>query len=151
MELVIDVQGFPLHDGFLIKELALSDGKRINHFVFKPKIPYRQLCCNDRRLVTRLETNHHALRYSDGYVNLCALPDILQRFAGNAAVVYVKGHQKVNVLKNYLEVSLVNLEYVANVPKLSQTNTNTCMYHLNDFKNCAISNVTVLCDFLNLK
>ncbi|KAK9709902.1 hypothetical protein QE152_g26361 [Popillia japonica] len=43
MDLVADIQGFMLNDGFVVKELAIGDGKQLNHYVFKPNRSYHKL------------------------------------------------------------------------------------------------------------
>lgn len=45
MNVVVDIQGFLLNDGFdgVVKELEMSDRKMLNHFVFKPKRSYHRL------------------------------------------------------------------------------------------------------------
>lgn len=39
MVLVIDVQGYLLNDGFVVRGPAISDDEAMSHFVFKPHIP----------------------------------------------------------------------------------------------------------------
>lgn len=149
MVLVIDIQGFLLNDGYLVKELAISDGNMINHYLFKPDVPYNRLTSKEKQQIQWLENNHHTLRYSDGHVNLSELKGILQRFTAKSDLIFVKGHQKVNVLKKYgVNTPIINLEYVQNAPKLVQTKSACCFYHKNNLKICSISNVNILSAYL---
>lgn len=144
--LVIDVQGFSLDAGFLVKEMAISDGQMINHFVFKPCTSYWSLTSHEKQQIHWLENNHHGLQYGDGHVDLSELPDILQRFTIEAKVIFVKGHQKKEFLKKYIsDIPIVNLEFVENIPKLTKVTSKCCMYHHNTPKICALSNVYLLC------
>lgn len=147
---VIDLQGFQLGRSFVVKELAIYDGNRLAHYVFKPPIPYINLSYKDRRRVNWLERNHHSLRYSDGHVHFSEFPLILKRFTKNFQKVYVKGHQKKDILKLYLDIPIVNLENFKNTPALRETVSNCCMYHKNHPSICAIINVKILYNFLNV-
>lgn len=139
---VIDVQGFPLNDGFMVKELAITDGKLTNHFVFKAQVPYCQLTINEKQQVDWLECNHHSLRYDDGHVHLSELSDILQRFTAHYKFILVKGHQKVALLKQFIvNIPIINLEHTENISKLTKVTSNCCMYHSNKFSFCSIANV----------
>lgn len=147
MLLVIDIQGFLLQEGFLVKELAISDGKMLNHYIFKPNVPYNKLSSIDKRQIRWLEKNHHSLCYSDGYVNLSELSNILERFvSSDVEVIFTKGHQKAEVLRQHLDKPIINLEYVNDIPKLIPTTTNCCMHHKNKLKNCSVYNVKLLCN-----
>jgi hypothetical protein len=150
---VIDVQGVLLEDGFSAKEMAISDGVRIVHFIFKPTTPFRELSDAEKQQVRWLENNHHSLRYSDGHVNPDEIPAILRRFGvhRNHTVCYVKGHQKIDFLKKHLpphSANIVNLEYY-DVPNFIRTDM-SCMYHFNRYSICSLINVKLLCKYLLL-
>lgn len=147
---VVDIQGFSLTDGFAVKELAISDGKMMNHYVFKPQVPYSQLTHSEQKQIAWLENNHHSLRYEDGHVSLSELDNILHRFTAHVNLIFVKGKQKIQFLKQYItNVPIVNLEYSENIPNLVATvDSNSCMYHNNKSFICCIANVKTLCEKL---
>lgn len=148
--IIIDLQGFQLRQTFVVKEMAIYDGYRLAHYIFKPNIPFKNLSPKERCQVRWLEQNHHCLSYSDGYVCLSELPVILHRFTKNYQRVYVKGHQKQKILRMYFNGPIVNLEmHFAAVPSLrNRTSENCCMAHKKCPSVCAISNVKILYDFL---
>lgn len=147
---VIDVQGFQLQHTFTVKELAIYDGYRLAHFVFKPKIPFKNLSSKERRVVRWSEDNHHCLPYHQGHVSQDELPRILTEFTRNFQRVYVKGHQKLNILRIYLNIPIVNLESgFEGVPNLrNAVSENCCMSHAKCPSVCSVVNVKLLYNFL---
>lgn len=146
---VIDLQGVLLKRGFMVKELAIGDGERVNHYIFKPHVSYRRLNSDERRQVLWLEDNHHGLRYNDGNTNSEEISNILKQFTKEVDLIFVKGHQKIEFLQKYLSLRIINLENYLNVPLLNKTNINCCMYHKNVFSICSLYNINVLTNYLH--
>lgn len=145
---VIDLQGVLLNHGFMVKELAIGDAERVNHYIFKPHVPYNRLDAGERRQVHWLEDNHHGLHYNNGSINSNEILNILNQFTRGVDLIYVKGHQKIEFLQKYLSIRINNLENYVNVPVFNKTNTNCCMYHRNVFNICSLYNLNVLMNYL---
>jgi hypothetical protein len=58
---VIDIHGFHIPH-FVPKELAVWDGHRLRHYVFKEPFPFKYLTEPLQRQVNWLTNHHHRLR-----------------------------------------------------------------------------------------
>lgn len=146
--LVIDIQGFNA-PSFTPKEMSISDGVKSIHMLFKPAVPFRSLLpCNQRQIIW-LENNYLHLKYSWGLVDLKDIKSILCSISSSYSVIYVKGHQKVRFLNSILDIEVMNLEDVDNVPNLVKTDK-ACFYHKKDCTSmCTEHNVKILLDYVN--
>lgn len=149
---IIDMQGFTLLSGFRVKELAISDGYSISHFLFQADVAHEKLNKRERRQIAWEQNNLHHLNYDYGYVAYNRLREILLEHTCEAEVIFVKGSQKETVLRDLLpetKTVIINLQDNLNCPLLS-TSQNSCVYHNNSFSNCAIENVKLISKFLKL-
>lgn len=111
----VDMQGFNLPE-FVVKEMAIFDGKRTAHFLFKPPKPWS--CIDDQSVknnIKYLQNNVHCLNYSSGNIDYEQLPDILQKYLLDEGVdrIYVKGAQKKTLLEEFLASSDIQIEIIA--------------------------------------
>lgn len=147
MKLAIDVQGFAADGDFIPKELAITDGTKTSHYIFKPPRPFRKLSSQTKKTVRWLERYHHGLRWNDGVVDLAEVPVILRRFAALAHTIYVKGHQKLNFLQQYInEDFLINLEH-CKIPNVRKE-VPACFYHSNNNCICALNNCVMIYNYV---
>lgn len=144
--LVIDIQGF-FNQNFIPKEISISDGKRSIHLLFKPIVPFRQLPQRDQREVIWLEKNYLNINYRDGYVELKYSEKILSDICKHYNKIYVKGNQKADFLSKYVNVTIINLEHLQNVPNLVKTNS-ACFYHSKNNSMCTERNVEAILNYL---
>lgn len=145
--IVVDMEGF-YTPKFTPKELAISDGLKTNHYVFKPAIPFENLTNRWKQNVRWLENNLHNIPYVDGHVEYKEIKNILKKFTENASCIYVKGYQKKEFLDKILDHVVINLENAAGVPNLTKSECD-CFYHTKS-SCCSLHNVKILCDFLHL-
>lgn len=139
--LVIDVQGFKTSEkDFAPKELAVFDGHRVSHYVFKPPFAFRNLPPTFRQQATWLMHNHHCLDWNEGFTPPFMLPVILQRLTQQADTVYVKGSEKSNYIRRFVSQPVVELP---EEPAL-QAMLPSCFYHHHSLCYCALSNVYYL-------
>lgn len=149
----IDIQGFPLENDFVVKELAIRIGLQINHYLFKPPVPYVNLTEKEKKTVNYVERNIHGLRYSSGDVEYTELKNILWRCLKNVDCIYVKGNQKYSILKSIIDqwnlkrISLVNIERFSN--SKMETTTPACLNHQEGHFRCALNCVNIVYHFIN--
>lgn len=99
--LVIDIQGFFNPPNFIPKEVAVTDGKMTGHYVFKP-LTNRKFSVKEMKEKNYLEKFHHGIDYNYGNIEFGECGKILRKFLLDSDVVYVRGHQKVDYLRNLL-------------------------------------------------
>jgi len=162
----VDLQGYPIGQEFLLKEVAvLRGGTILAHYVFSTPMPWSIVSRNDRRCIKWLVRNHHGLAWEDGDVPYCCARHLIIRALQNEedcydrAIVYVKGLEKRRWLLDILEDddniyeddnhqfyidNLViktmeeDFEDLASLNDLKNSNTFHCRRHR---KNCAMQNV----------
>lgn len=146
--IVLDMQGFVINKEFIVKELAASNGYQIYHFIFKPPIDFKMLSNKDQTSVRYLERFHHGIQYSGGFVNYEDLDNIICEILSGVDTVYVKGHQKYDLLKKISRsrTIIINLED-QNLEKFEKQ-TPECMAHRSDSKSCSINNCRKLFKWL---
>lgn len=144
---VIDLQGFKTPE-FIPKEMAIWDGQRIGHYVFKQPFPFKYLSESLQRQANWLSTNYHKLNWVDGDVEVSRIPHILEDIRKYADIVYCKGRIKSNYLKKYLDViDLDQTPCLRNLPRDQVALTNSkCFYHENGI--CAVENAKLLYDYI---
>lgn len=95
-----------------------------------------------------LEQNYINIKYSDGFVHLDCIADILNRICNSYDIIYVKGHQKMCFLQKYVDLEVVNLEGMSDVPNLVKTR-NACFYHCADkLSMCTERNIEILLNYV---
>lgn len=140
---VVDMQGFVIDDKFFVKELSISNGKQVEHFLFKPTTNYSKLSRSDKRTVNYLEKKIHGIKYSSGCVEYADLGTILQNYLTDFEVVYVSGHQKRDILLNNYKgpIEVINLEnYGWTLPPKLEKKRPLCLSHNGEAVMCSVTN-----------
>ncbi|KAK9870122.1 hypothetical protein WA026_006213 [Henosepilachna vigintioctopunctata] len=132
-----------VNNEFIVKELAISNGTQIYHFIFKPKTDFSMLSMKDKRTVEYLENNHHGIKYNDGFVDYKELDDIIEKISKDIDIVYVSGYQKYDFLSKLLEgkhTEVVNVENQGLSQLKLHRDYPQCMAHKDNFQMCSLVN-----------
>lgn len=141
--IIIDVQGFKTEkDIFLPKELAIFDGVKLGHYVFKPPFQFHCLPESIQKEVKWLMKNHHCIKWNVGCTPLFEFRNIIQNIGKDVNVIYVKGREKANFLRRFTKVPIIELDEQPSI-KFSDAK---CFYHSKSLCICAVSNVYYLYD-----
>jgi hypothetical protein len=149
--IVIDVQGFRTPD-FVPKEIAIWDGKRIGHYVFKEPFSFKYLPASLQRQANWLTNNYHRLKWTDGDVELSRIPYILKNIVRYGKTIYCKGTSKREYLRKHFDDDIIinDLEKTQRLRIQSKKQykciSTDCFYHLNGV--CAVENVKLIYDYL---
>ena len=136
--LVVDVQGFKTSaNQFTPKELAVYDGNRCSHHIFKPPFPWASLQSEFQKQATWLIRNHHCIAWEEGFTPQFLFSEILRRETRDADAVYVKGLEKSTFIRKHINKPVVE---IAEQPALLPMEP-SCFYHSNSLCYCALSNV----------
>lgn len=147
--IVVDLQGFTIKKQFIPKELALYDGYRQGHYIFKPPCEKCELNVSERKTVNWLERHYHGLLWDSGFTYLNQLYDILIETLQHHEIVYVKGEMKLKFLKE-----LTHLDNIYAYPEDKQPSLRKfisrpeCMFHVKKYTHCALSNVLLLYKYI---
>lgn len=144
--IVIDFQCFRWNKCSLIpKELATcnNDNKK-SHFIFKPPFSFSAITEEDRSVARYISSYHHGIRWHDGFTSCSVFDEIIKRLCVNVDVIYVKGRQKKDYLKNIIDKPIVDLVYAENI----QRGEPTCAFHTSNYVVCAASNCQRLYEYL---
>lgn len=147
--LLVDIQGFTV-PGFVLKELAVTNGRRTAHYVFRAPHPYTQLGEKEKRQVRWVEKFHHGIRWNTGFTSLKELPCILQRVTFGESIIYCKGLLKVNFLKKYLpdRIKVYNIENDVQFSLKHYIVEPPCFAHDLSTRFCAITTINVMQKYL---
>ena len=160
----VDLQGFPRERArdFVVKEFAaLREGNVLSHYIFMNPEPWDLLLKSEKSCASWLTACHHGLRWENGIVpyrrarQLITTAVLGTENAANMDIVYVKGHEKREWLRNlilddrrdcaYIETLDADYEDVDSLKNLSTTNTMRCGQHIRLYnqhdKICALQNV----------
>lgn len=145
--LIIDVQGFKSEDNFIPKELAAYNGQQLAHYIFRIPFPLNSLPQNLQRENKWIMENCHGLDWKEGFTPLYQFKNIVLNLSEKADVIYVKGREKTNYIKEYTKKEVVELDEQPALPELSPK----CVYHhqpknIKKSCKCALSNVFYLYD-----
>lgn len=155
----VDLQGFTIGKKFIVKEVAvLKQGNVLTHYIFTNSMPWNALTKSERSCVSWLTAYHHGLQWEDGVVQYPKAKHLISTAVydknDDEAIVYVKGHEKREWLKNILDVNVRNnviietvdadYEDIESLNNLDTANTIRCAKHI---KNCAMQNVFKLYNY----
>jgi hypothetical protein len=147
---VIDIQGFLTPD-FIPKELAIWDGQRLGHYVFKEPFPFKYLSEPLQRQAIWL-TNNYQLHWHIGDVEISRIPHILDNVKQYAKTVHCKGKIKKEYLLKFLGPPTIIIDWdqtpnLHNLPRNQYKFENTdCFNHSAGV--CAAKNVKLLYDYI---
>ena len=115
--LVVDVECF---DDNIVKELAIASAYFCLGFSFAPNEPLTALPLTKQKTNNWLTRNLHGIVWESGVLPCDSIYTIANIFDNPYNKVYVKGAQKINILKDYFpNVEFVNLELLS-CPKYSE-------------------------------
>lgn len=149
--IIIDVQGFKLQNNqFILKELAiLTSENQVQHYIFQPPFPYKDLTRAEKRQVRWLQYNFHGFRWGDGnipYNRIYGIADQLLLLLQDK-IIYVKGSEK----KQWVEQIFGNKLIVYDAEEEGCPNLTTedkiepsCIVHKG---RCALKNVFFIKNF----
>ena len=148
----IDMQGFNCSFGYFPKELSIYDGIRCSNYLFKPPFKRSMLSAEDLKVVTWTE-EYHGMEWDSGYIELNEIDEILKNiyeFYKNPKI-YVKGNEKTNFLKKFLDEDCIYAIPIGRDPKLSKfKKIPECYFHKNvNPWHCALANVKLLYNYKN--
>lgn len=151
MDLFVDFQGFKNGSNeFIVKEFAVatSDGTIIQHWTVRSPCPYAVLDVKTKKQCTWTTNHYHGIRWQDGDVTIQALHRQLFPIL-NSSVVYVKGLEKANYIKEFFSSCLViDLEDYPSLKNLTTSNV-YCFFHGKSKMMCALNNVLKLVQYHN--
>lgn len=138
MIVVADIQGFKISDkNFSPKELAIYDGTKISHYIFRAPFPFDKLPAHLQSQATWLMHNHHCIHWNEGFTPVFLFPKIITRVLRDADAVYVKGKEKVEYLQKFTSKTIIECDQQPSLTIASPS----CIYHLQSVCICALSNV----------
>lgn len=141
MKVVVDIQFFRTSDKVLTpKELAIFDGVRAAHYIFKPPFPFHDLSPKLRQQAEWIMENHHAIPWGEGQVPAYLFKPILLRLLNNVEAIYVKGREKADFVRKQTGNSVIELDEEPAVGKMEPS----CFYHSTSKCVCALTNVYFL-------
>lgn len=139
--LVLDVQGFKAENNrFIPKELAMYDGSKIAHFVFKQPFDLHQLPPHLIKEANWLMTNHHCIPWYQGYTSINKFDDIIKELTENVEKVYVKGKEKCKYIRKHCLKHVIELDESL----VLQKEEPKCWCHSKSSGICAVTNVYIL-------
>jgi hypothetical protein len=161
---VLDIQCFKdSDDGFLLKEACLLDvatGTLLMHHIVRPPFAYCLLTVDKQRENSWLTRHCHGLEWQQGDIAYVVLLDKLRASLVGRPVVYVKGLQKRDFVRNHLLDARTNTTVVdmgemgcgsINGPLTSAHPTVRCRHHKSGSAyRCALSNCVALRSWLML-
>lgn len=159
--ITVDIQGFTIDNQFSPKEIAIYDGTRIAHYIFKSPKMFNALTQDEKKQVKYLEWNHHCIKYNSGHLDYDSnniRQQLLDICESGQIRIYVKGHQKKRFLQEVvlqessLQSSVVDMEIVSPPTTFNFTKGLPCCFGHNNQRNkpcvCALKNCYDLYAFI---
>lgn len=151
MEFFVDFQGFKdSNNDFIVKEfaIALTNGKRLQHWMVRSPYPFCTLSCKAKRQYTWVSNNHHGIKWQDGDTTLKSVQRQLEPLVEDS-VMYVKGLEKAKVVRKlFTNCLVVELDESPALKDLTTPDV-FCIFHCQSVKVCALNNVLKLVDYYN--
>lgn len=148
--LIIDLQGF-VTPNFIPKEMAITDGEHTSHYVFKPPFPFRSLEPRLQRAAKWIVKNYHGLNWNSGFVELSQMDAILRQVTERENVIYCKGKQKADYLRQHTKVIVKDLDDIEQqeedgyaILPLSSSWKPPCFSHSLNICSCTLNNVNYI-------
>lgn len=150
MNVIVDIQGFKTYDNkFILKEIAIHYKIHVQHLIFKPPFPFKNLNDFEKKQVRWIERNR-GIFWNDGIVPYREAHTLVTHLLQNKKCLFTKGSEKVIWLKELLSdtTPVYNLED-KNCPNFLILYKNyellsdvyCCAFHRNI---CALKNVLCL-------
>lgn len=125
---IVDIQGYWRNGQFVLKTLALlripstvrsSDDFKIQLFSFLPPCDIAELNTCDRRTKQWIEKHHHRVPWHCGNIAYNSRHGVIRRAVDSVSKIYVKGGQKAEWLREYVNCFVIDLD-IFQCPPLSQ-------------------------------
>lgn len=121
---------------FVPKEMAITDGERTAHYIFKPPFPFRRLAAHHRCDVKYLTKNRHGIPWYSGSVDISEIDTILRHVGERDNIIYCKGVTLCDFLRQHTNLPVLNVEDLDDVrewkpPCFAHKNLNVCSCALN--------------------
>jgi len=121
----VDLQGFIVGKIFVVKEFAvLREGHVLSHYIFGRSYPWDLLSKFERSCASWLTAKHHGLRWKDGMIPYYMAEEFITKAVISTKdndddddnnLVYVKGYEKREWLKNLLQEDAREDVYIENI------------------------------------
>lgn len=148
MVVVFDVQGYMTPD-FVPKELSISNGQRIGHYLFKPPFPYQTLSQNLKRQCSWVLEKYHGIPWNSGWVDLQNIQQIINEAIQGETVVFCKGSMKKEFMERYTNLQVIDLE--PNTFALHNVvERPLCYHHTLERCHCSLYNIKFICNYLKI-
>lgn len=141
---IIDVQGFYYKRKFICKEFAygnISTGE-CNSFIICPPVPWDYLSKRDKKSASWLTNCYHHISWYAGDIPYENTGTMLKNLLEKEEIdqIYVKGLQKFNWLKQFVQKRIIDLEDLncPNMSSLLKFESDGCILH---YEHCALQNV----------
>lgn len=152
--IVIDIQCFRTGENGNVKctpkELAIYDGKDAYYYLFEAPFPFECLTPALQREAVYNIKYHHGIPWTAGDVPPKEFSNIIQLITYKADNIYVKGHQKAELLRTFIRHASKPVVELPDHPKLQSTQP-VCCNHTLEKCACALSNVYSLYNFFLTK
>ena len=152
---VLDIQAFKRYlNRVVVKEVAivaLETDAQPSVFLFKPPFPWEGLCAEFRSSNEWLSRNFHGLSWEQGDIPYELVSQVLEKALVNSNIIYVKGLEKKQwvkeILPNKFVYNIENFRCPA-LRKLPPVEDFFCSNHALEGAVCAAHNVYKLRDYL---
>lgn len=142
--LVIDVEGFRT-PAFQPKEMAITNGEQMAHYLFKSPMDFNQLPTNLQQEAHWVSRNLHGLSWNSGFVGLHEVGRILAAVTQRENIIYVKGAIKAEYLRHFTKTPIIDVDNLQefSIPPLP-IGKPPCFSHNLNYCKCSIQNVNFI-------
>lgn len=134
--LIVDVQFFRTSTTeYTVKELAVTDGDRTAHYIFKPPFVFEKLPPDLQTQARWLIQYHHGIKWNSGFIPAYLATPIICNLLENARSIYVKGREKADFIRDVSAKAVIELP---ERPTL-QPKPAACFHHSRDEVLCSLN------------
>ena len=142
VKVCVNAQGFKCNDGFIIKELAISDPYRLVHQMYSS--PFCFMSTNDIKLIRwNVKHTHKIPFFEDG---LTFDNKLLNKLYGEGCEFYTKGSEMAKLLSSIFNVQFIDLDPLE-CPNIIVCKK--CVYHEDNVVYCALRKALAYSLFVN--
>ena len=152
---IVDIQGFHLPNyGFIMKEIAILSDQHMHHWIFLLPTFIKEINRCDEWKIEWTSRYYHQIPWKTGFEKYEDAKKLIETALENTDIIYVKGVQKGEWLKNILNnnnLKIKNIEEYDCKFSLKEENAYrfSCNFH---YEVCSVYNVfKIACWFDNTK